>query len=504
MSMRTLFSVVSLGCLLPLAACEEDDPMRQPEAPVDGAVDMGRDGGNGNTGTFGDASAPNHNDAGMPAADGGVTGNQDGGLPTTGQGAKFFLPTTEPDNTSAPTIELDAQGNVHSVYPAFAGGGAYYAFCAKGECASDEDAQVVMFETDGTVGNAMLALTSDGKPRVLLASYAKLYWAECDSNCGQRASWQVAEILNHGSDKAVTGEALALDPSGRPRFLIHTYRALFGIGQKPPETQLAQCDANCGSAASWSYGQIAKDEIWEGSTLRYDASGRGHVATTIFSFETDGKDLGGYLTCEGACNTPGSWSGIGFFEPYESSTEAVNVHPSVSLALTKAGHPRYAQLHKNQNGVKTVSYFSCEADCTKDNWIYAWSFSGENVHAGLDLALDAQDHPRLVHTVNYDIAISWCNDADCSTPTSKWTSELVESGGDIPADDIFLEWNCTIGAWFLHNPSIAIGSDGKPVIGYQSRDISGGFSQPDPTRPGCVAGTDMTWSRLAVMANAPK
>jgi hypothetical protein len=56
-----------------------------------------------------------------------------------------------------------------------------------------------------------------------------------------------------------------------------------------------------------------------------------------------------------------------------------------------------------------------------------------------------------------------------------------------------------VGAWFLHNPSIAVASDGKPVIGYQSRDISGGWSNPDPTKPRCAAGTDMTWSRLAVI-----
>jgi hypothetical protein len=31
----------------------------------------------------------------------------------------------------------------------------------------------------------------------------------------------------------VTGEAFVLDAEGRPRFLMHTYRALFGLGQQP-------------------------------------------------------------------------------------------------------------------------------------------------------------------------------------------------------------------------------------------------------------------------------
>ena len=35
--------------------------------------------------------------------------------------------------------------------------------------------------------------------------------------------------------------------------------------------------------------------------------------------------------------------------------------------------------------------------------------------------------------------------------------------------------------------------------GYQARDISGGWSNPDPNMPDCEAGTDMTWSRLALL-----
>ena len=38
-------------------------------------------------------------------------------------------------------------------------------------------------------------------------------------------------------------KALALDPNGHPRFLMHTYRAYLGIGQKPPKTFYAACDA---------------------------------------------------------------------------------------------------------------------------------------------------------------------------------------------------------------------------------------------------------------------
>ncbi|MET0285555.1 MAG: hypothetical protein ABW352_13830 [Polyangiales bacterium] len=501
--MRSLFTVVGLAGVL--VACGEEDPVRDDDGDQDVEetaspdasyqVDGGQPQPDAAPGTP-DASADASTDASTPVGD-----------VSTPKGARFFLPTNEPTNTAAPSIELDAQGNTHMVYPKFVQGDAFYAFCPKGNCADEDDVQVVEFDTEGTVYDAMLALTADGKPRILLSSFAYLYYGECDSNCGVRTSWQYQQILKHDNEKEVTGEAFTLDQNGKPRFLIHTYRALVGIGQKPAKTELASCDAGCTSPEAWSYSTIAEPEIWYGSTLRYDATGRIHVATNLYDYKTENPspDIGAYLSCAADCNSVAGWTnaGIGFFEPYESSSEAVSMKPQVSLALTKQGQPRYAQIHKNKDGVKTVSYFSCNSDCTKgDSWIYAWSHSGENVHGGLDLALDAQDHPRLVHTVDYNIAISWCNDADCATTTSKWNSSFVEQGGEIPADTIFLEWNCSIGAWFLHSPSIALDAAGDARVGYQARDISGGFKNPDPTKPSCVAGTDMTWSRLALSESA--
>ncbi len=36
-------------------------------------------------------------------------------------------------------------------------------------------------------------------------------------------------------------------------------------------------------------------------------------------------------------------------------------------------------------------------------------------------------------------------------------------------------------------------------VGYQARDVSGGWVKTDPKGPDCVSGTDMTWSRLAIV-----
>ncbi|MEQ9324843.1 MAG: hypothetical protein RIF41_37095, partial [Polyangiaceae bacterium] len=181
-------------------------------------------------------------------------GDDDGADPTDpsdpARGA-FVLPTTVPDTTSAPAVAGDAAGAIHAVYPAFAGGGAYYAHCEAG-CRGPEDVHVVRFETEGTVANAMVALDSSGRPQVLLSAYASVYYAACQGDCTTPEGWGVGRVVDHGGDREVTGRAFALDASGRPRFLMHTTVAYLGVGQKAPVTEWLACDQDCLSPGSWS------------------------------------------------------------------------------------------------------------------------------------------------------------------------------------------------------------------------------------------------------------
>lgn len=504
------------------AHADDDGAAGNHSGPGGAAGAAGGKGSQHGAGEAGQGTDDEGGSAGRSSSDGDAgEGNEDGsagsagtgnGTPNGGVGAaRFFLPTGEPDNTAAPSIEVDAQGGIHAVYPAYAGGNAYYAYCAA-DCRGQSDVKVVMLPTDGTVANAMLALDANGRPRVLLSAFQKVYYASCESGCTSVNAWRIDEILDHGGDREVSGEALALDPSGHPRFMMHTYRAYLGIGQKPPKTWYATCDAACDKAASWSYSEIAQ-EIWEGTSLRFDRSGGAHIATVIDMNEGDqaGKKLAAYLECAatsagaaasaGACTGADDWNGIGFVKPYENDLEAVSMKPTVSLALTRAGAPRVVVLGENDGKPKNIIYFQCDQDCTNDHWQGSVVSDHDKIDAGLDLALDANDHPRLVYTLNYNIGLAYCDSEPCGGPTSNWDLTKVELGGDIPADEIFLWENCTVGAWFLHSPSLALTKDGKPRIGYQARDISGGVSLPDPTKPACRAGTDMTWSRLSVMTS---
>lgn len=420
-----------------------------------------------------------------------------GGISAPPGGARFFLPTGEPDNTAAPSVEVDAAGVTHAVYPAYAIGGAYYASCGAG-CVDSDGVQVVRFETEGTTTDAMLALDRNGHPRILLSAYDTVYYGSCDSDCGNRASWSYGPIFEHDSERSVSGESLALDAEGRPRFLLHTRVAYLGIGQKEPETRLFACDAECSTASSWRSSVIA-EEIWQSSHMRYDANGTLKVATVIAAQEGGfDEDMVAYLECAGDCSTAEAWDGIAFSAPYASELEAITIHPTVTLALTPSGAPRLAYLAKGDDGEKHALYFECDADCKKDNWSGTSLVSGDFIDAGLDLALDATGKPRVVFTHDFNIGLLSCDAAACTEPDT-WQLGKVEAGADMPPDEFMPYANCTVGMWFLHSPSLALTASGEPRVGYQARDISGGTQNPDPTRGDCVAGTDMTWSRLALL-----
>lgn len=441
-------------------------------------------------------SSSSSSNSGAPGAGASPGRDANGYVPSS----RFFLPTgAEADNTSTPVVEVDPSGTLHAVYPAYAGGRAYYATCAA-DCASEKDVKVVRFPTDGTVSNAMIALTPEGHPRVLLSGFQRVYFASCDADCGNEASWTTGEIMNHGSDREVTGEAFALDPQGRPRFVMHTYHALLGIGQKEPATWYMTCDANCTAPASWKESRIA-NQMYRGSSLRIDAKGVAHLATvTPLGEDTSAPAAGAYLECASGCTTEADWKGIGFVPAYESQTDAVTVKATISMALTKDGAPRVAMLGKNEAGKKGIYLFHCDADCSKDNWTASIVSDHEKVGAGLDLALDANGYTRLAYTLDYNIVLAHCDAANCTAENAPWDLTKVEFGADLPKDDIFLWPNCDVGAWFLHSPSLALTSDGKPRVTYQARDISGGWKNADRTKPDCKAGTDMSLSRLSLMS----
>lgn len=269
--------------------------------------------------------------------------------------------------------------------------------------------------------------------------------------------------MEHAGAKEVTGEAFALDREGRPRFLAHTYVAKLGIGQKTPETHWVSCDTACDDASSWTSSKIAS-EMWQSPSLRFDAENRAKVAAVVrveMSQSSSGKDVGAYIEAQGDPSKESSWKGIAFGLAHSSSVKAVPMPPTIAMALTKTGAPRvvYMGTDSQTSGKRQITFMACDTDCTEDKWQGQLVTDDDRIQAGLDLALDAKDQPRVVYSLDFNIGIA-------SFDGTKWDSAKVEAGGDMPTDRIFLWDNCTVGAWFLHSPSIAITPDGQARVGY--------------------------------------
>jgi hypothetical protein len=292
-----------LGLAVLLAGCPQADHPQPSAADAGEPADAGEQTPPEPASEMPRVPRPSASDAGKGApsraADAGTQPVEDrdgpAGTPSmAAKDARFFVPTGQARNTSAPVVRSDRTGATHVLYPLYGAGGAYYAHCAAG-CSRAQDITPVLLPTEGSVSNAALALTADGKPRVLLSTLLRVYYAQCDQHCGELSGWSIAVIDDHQGVRDATGQALALDPQGRPRFVEHTYLAYLGVGQKPPATWYMQCDeADCTRSESWKRDQIS-DKIWSASQLQYSADGRAHLLTAVEN--ADGMSAGLMLGC---------------------------------------------------------------------------------------------------------------------------------------------------------------------------------------------------------------
>ena len=418
----------------------------------------------------------------------------------------FWLPSGEEvHSTGDPQVAVDARGGIHLVYPLVAAGGAVYGYCPA-DCAGPDQVRTVTFPTGelGTVHTALLALDAGGVPHVLFTTGRAVHYAACGGgDCASSSSWRVATVYEHDGDWEVTGDAFAIDPRGGPTFLMHAYQAFMGLFGPPPGTRIFACATDCLNAAAWRSSQVS-EQSWLEASLRFDASGVMHVAAVV---PVGSDELVGYFRCDGGCleGDTDNWPGVGV--AYAFSDRYVEaVYPAVSLALTAGGGVRLAFLGLDGHN-RYLGYYECDAACTAggEGWTLMaliYGDAGMQLGDGLELALDAQGRPSLAYTAQGNIFVAHCS-TDCAGARGDddWDLAVGELSGEIPTDTVFLEHNCTVGAWFLRQPALAIGADGLPVLAYRAEDISGGVTRPDITRPGCVAGVEMSLTRFNRLAS---
>lgn len=356
-----------------------------------------------------------------------------GGPPEPPPAVGGIFPTRDPQTYSAGAA-VDAQGGMHFAYSAYVGFGysspAYYTFCT-------------------------------GKPA---------------SACGNVANWRTVALGNFSTEVQ-----LALTPEGHPRLLITTDRAAeeskFGDNYK-----YAACDANCGSASSWTITKIGATSSID--TNSYDNPQRsfaldpqGRPRFVFYRSEIPHDELDGvqYMSCNIKCSSAANWTETRI--DWGGIANA-DIFDYPSLTFTQAGQPRLVtQIFTQEEKQSGVYYLACDTNCTSStNWKHVRLYDrGFGIHATWALALNATDQPRLAfYQAELDngggdrLYYAWC-DTNCLT-RSNWrqtTTGLAKGDGQ--------------------DADLALDTQGRPRIAYRRGDSQGlGYlwCNADCTTPG--------------------
>ncbi len=268
-------------------------------------------------------------------------------------------------------------------------------------------------DAESKVGSGMLAVDGlDGihiayVDHVPLADGPRAHYAYCPASaaCGAGEGWIGAEL---GED--VLGVMLATTSDGRPRLLIAQDGEVLEGGK---DYHYAACDAACDQPDSWRTGYVTStwgteisDAFQSTRTRRAfaldDAGNPGFVFYDRDYFHAEPDHLGGFYTwCEADCTdgtpTTPTWQEayIGGGEPYDT-----DIYTLPALAYTSDGRPRMVvEVTTGEAGMARngIIYKACDADCERtESWTHTRiAERGYESDVSWDLALDADDRPHV-------------------------------------------------------------------------------------------------------------
>jgi hypothetical protein len=383
----------------------------------------------------------------------------------------LFLTKDLPTNSAA--IAVDATGRLHSAYATYRNGAAFYASCAS-RCTNPADWASVAFGED--VQEVQLALTPDGKPRLLLRSEYELFgslfqYAACDTSCTEPANWTVIALV----DNRLPGETtalfdrpqhyFALDPQGRPRFIFTDERA----GLDSYGTFYAYCDNNCSAAKSW-FRVTLDTQVWSDISLAFTSNGEPRIAYQRFGNLAIQPSLY-YVECAAICETVelgdlGLYSDIGFVLRIDANDHArMAVRRSRLADGTREG----------------LFYYSCNTGCLQEsNWRSLQLSLPETAGLQPDLAFDNQDRPRIAFQApdTASLGYAWCQ-SNCEDAAA-WQTRSVEDGRTLDADWYVLPPAGCDTAWVAGlRPVLAIDNAGQLRFAYDAENITVGCTAQD-------------------------
>jgi hypothetical protein len=415
--------------------------------------------------------------------------------PNGASGALFMQPEKK---VAGPSLKVDAQGGMHMVYydsvPLAEKPAATYAYCPPPAAQCGDSSKWSYLSMGDQIDQAQLQLTPAGNPRLLLgyhalSQYAELYiYGECDSNCtASEDSWNFIAVTSRSlaaggiADYYLPVRTFALDPQGRPAFVFYDRNTQ----PEPDHTggYYVSCQADCTTDGSWTEVRFTHrngyyDELVDQPVLQFTSEGAPRILATLYPLNGTGDSGIYYFACDSNCDSDAGWARTLIID------RGSGPYPVWDLALDAQDRPRVAYFRYDalDDTRQTLFYLWCDANCVGDgSWqqIDLGLPKGDGI--GADLVLDATGRPRIAYLASSDLGYAWC-DGDCTTAQG-WQHGYADSDDKMTAEyPIALPFTCSAGIWDSYSPSLALDNAGNPRIAYDA-SYKGYCQYQDPTDP---------------------
>ena len=437
----------------------------------------GAPGGHGGT-----TSAAGNGGASSGGAGGGAAGTTGGGAGTTGAGGaaagaggrggaagsggaggiSSMGGIVDLVNDSAGmTIAVDASGAIH-VATAMLVQGTYsvaYARCAA-QCDRPQSwSSIALALESSTSAVPTIALTANGRPRILYASdlgaAPGYHYLECDAACEQASSWRDVRLTmgDPGANPAPRPSIpFAVSPGGGAAFF---YEDGFNI-------YAWVCNASCGVGTSWTRVTLGPVYIYPESAAY--ASDQSLQLVARHANQNDESLL--WLDCSGDCTVGANWSG-GF-------DNIVTVHGMLqaSIARTSQGGTRilfYGDDPGTAAAERVFGWLACDSSCrTATSWTppLMLGIPANFASVGFSLVLDTGGRPTVAILADTTSSFARCT-GDCTGAAGTWTLTAALSVSNLNAAFApTVPAGCTSASWGMYvGPTLALDATGKAVMG---------------------------------------
>ncbi|MBL8951519.1 MAG: hypothetical protein JNK82_12115, partial [Myxococcaceae bacterium] len=374
-----------------------------------------------------------------------------------------------PSFTFSPKAVASSDGAQHIAYRTQTPTTVVYGRCTSSCSLESSWQKVELAGHNGYSAATLLAVGADLRVHVIYEMGGAYTYATCAANCGQLSSWAQSPLSVPSSCDYVGGENnLVIDAQGRLSFITSDFN----------ETSLClnTCAGSCGSAASWSSGQVLTASGASGRPKSAFALG----GSALHVLLDDGVDGVRYATCSGNCTQPSSWQASSFFLYHGATplalaaTASGKVYVAYNQGITAATVPA----NDKQNDDRLIVW-ECTGNCiTNTAWhgvVLGAAGDGKN---GLSV-VEAGDG-ALVVSANTELSVHGCAGSCGSGPS--WRSGTLESIQERAAlmPDPYSTLGCTVNGqpvrpdfagWYPENPAVSLAVDGSMLVHSMSMGI---------------------------------